>query len=348
MADEHHQEGRKSPPAWETLTFSLTETDFMYQSCGEAESEPVWDGGKMVPFSDITVSPAAAFMSYGIGIFEGLKAQRVAGDRILLFRPDGNAQRFRKSAERLLMEPFPADQFVGAVRQVVRSNLRFVPPAQYGSFYVRPLEHAVEPKLGLGSCTRFLVTIFGSPVGNYFRGGAQQGVRLKVLEQGRTAPGGTGAAKTMGNYAGAIYVANRWKKEGFDDVLYLDSRHVKYLTETSGSNAFVRLRTGALVTPPLDDQILPGITRDSTIRIARDLLGIDVQERALSIDEVIAEGVEMFCTGTAWTLLSVREIVYRDRKIVLKAQDARQEILEILRSIQLGERDDPFGWIVEV
>ena len=152
----------------------------------------------------------------------------------------------------------------------------------------------------------------------------------------------------MGNYAGAIWVAQQWKDQGFDDVLYLDAHHLKYLTETSGSNPFVLLRSGALVTPPLDSQILPGITRDSTLRIARELLNLDVEERALSIQEVIDEGVEMFCTGTAWTLLSVREIVYNDQVKLLETEELRGELLKVLRDIQTGDREDPFDWIREV
>lgn len=348
MAEEPVREPPKTVPEWTELTFSLTATDVMYRARGDSTREPVWSEGELVPFADIQVSPAAAFMSYGLGIFEGLKAHRVAGDRILLFRPDANGRRFQESAKRLLLAPFPVDRFVDAAREVVSRNRRFVPPAEHGSFYVRPMEHATEPMLGLGATHVFQVTMFGSPVGNYFRGGRPRGVRLRVLEQGRTAPGGTGYAKAMGNYAGAIYIASSWKEEGFDDVLYLDSRHVKYLTETSGSNPFVRLRSGVLVTPPLDDQILPGITRDSTIRVARELHGLQVEERPLSIEEVCDEGVEMFCTGTAWTLQSVREIEYRDRTVSFTSEETRHILYDTLRGIQLGEREDPFDWILEV
>ena len=338
----------KPIPDWETLTFSLTETDFMYRSRGNIERDPVWDEGAYIPFEDIAISPAAALMSYGVGVFEGLKAQRTTGGKILLFRPDANGRRMQSSAERLMMPPFPTEQFVESCVELVRRNEHFVPPPEYGSLYLRPMQHAVEPQLGLGPCSQFATHIFCSPVGSYFRGGSPRGVRLKVLEQGRVAPGGTGSAKAMGNYAGAIWVAQQWKDQGFDDVLYLDAHHLKYLTETSGSNPFVLLRSGVLVTPPLDSQILPGITRDSTLRIARDLLKLEVEERALSIQEVIEEGVEMFCTGTAWTLLSVREIVYNDQVKLLETEELRDELLKVLRDIQTGDREDPFDWIREV
>ena len=340
--------GQKPLPDWDQLTFSLTETDFMYRSYGNTIETPTWDTGEFVPFSDIQVSPAAAFLSYGLGVFEGLKAQRTPDGRVLLFRPDMNARRLQKSAERLSMPPFPAEHFTDATVEIVRRNIRFVPPMDKGSLYLRPMQHAVEPKLGLGPCTRFCFLMFASPVGSYFSGGAPTGVRLKVLEQGRVAPGGTGYAKAMGNYAGAIYVASEWKEAGFDDVMYLDSRHVQNVTETSGSNIFLKRRDGKIITPPLDDQILPGVTRDSTIRAARDILGIDVDERALSITEIMDEGEELFCTGTAWTVQNVRAIVYRDREVSFPENQTCKALLDILRGIQTGTHEDPFSWTREV
>ena len=338
----------KPLPDWERLSFALTETDWLYRTFGESKSTPVWDDGAWTPFADIKISPAAAFVSYGLGIFEGLKAQKALDGRVLLFRPEKNAERFQHSARRLLMEPFPVERFVETTVELVRRNARFIPPCEKGSFYIRPLEHAIEPKLGLGPCSRFAVTMFGSPVGSYFSGGKPAGVRLRVLEQGRVAPGGTGNAKAMGNYAGGIAIASRWRQEGYDDVLYLDARHLQYVTETSGSNVFVRLRDGTIVTPPLDDQILAGITRQSAIDVARETLGLTIDERALPIDEVIADGVEIFCTGTAWTVQSVREIVYKDRTHSFPAEDVRRSLLDVLRGIQTGAREDPFGWVHEV
>jgi len=339
-------------PDWNHLSFAFTETDWIYHAQGDLARKPVWDDGEFLPFGDLEFSPAAAFMSYGVGIFEGMKAQRARDGRVLLFRPKDNAERFRRSAERLVMVPFPADRFVGAVEELVRRNLRFVPPHGKGSFYLRPTQHAIEAKLGLGPCTRFAVTMYGCRGGGYFsRGGntaGPEGVRLQVLEQGRCAPGGTGAAKAMGNYAGGIAIAARWKEKGFDDVLYLDAREVRYLTETSGSNVFVKLKSGVLVTPPLDDQILAGITRDSAIRAARDLLKVTVEERPISIEEVIESGEEVFCTGTAWTLQSVRELVHRGQPRTFPKTDLRRSLVDILRGIQTGEREDPFGWATEV
>lgn len=333
-------------PDWNKIGFTLTEPDFMYVSRGDDENGLKWTPGEHVPFGDVAVSPAAAFMSYGLGIFEGLKAQRCADGRVLLFRVDRNAERFQKSAERMTLAPFPAKQFVDACVEVVRRNLRLVPPHDKGSFYLRPIEVATGLRLGLGPVHQFLVVVYGSPVGGYF--GADRGVRLAVLEQGRVAAGGTGAAKCMGNYAGGIKIAYEWKSKGFDDVLYLDAREAKFVSETSGSNVFVKLRGGPLVTPPLSDQILDGNTRASTIQLARDVLGIKVEERPISIDETLADAEEVFAAGTAWTLLSVGELVHRGRAHRFAATETRAALLKLLRGIQCGADEDRFGWTKEV
>lgn len=353
VAEDSQNESTERPlPNWDTLTFSFTPTDVMYRSLGDTDLDPVWDKGDFLPFSDVATSPSAAFMSYGLGCFEGLKAQRTDDGRVLLFRHGDNARRFQSSAARLLMAPFPVEQFVEAVEGIVRKNIRFVPPREKGSFYVRPVQHAIDPKLGLGPCSKFWVMIYGCPVGGYFSTRTNtkgpEGVRLQALEQGRCAAGGTGSAKVMGNYAGGITVAAEWRKKGFDDVLYLDAHHLKNITETSGANVFVKLKSGPIVTPPLDSQILPGITRDSAIRVATDLLGQKVEERPITIDEALDDGDEIFCTGTAWTVQSVREIVHHDKAFTFTSRDVQTALLREIQGIQIGERPDPFGWVTEV
>lgn len=334
-------------PDWNQLSFSLNEPDFMYVSRCDDTKTPAWDAGSYVPFGDVPMSPAAAVMSYGLGIFEGLKAQRTPDGRVLLFRVGRNAERFRRSAERMTLAPFPAQQFVDACTETVRRNLRLIPPHDKGSFYLRPIEVANGQRLGLGPAHQFLVVVWGSPVGSYFAG-TGGGVRLRVLEQGRVPAGGTGAAKCMGNYAGGIKIAHDWKTKGFEDVLYLDAHEMKWVTETSGSNVFVKLKNGTLVTPPLSDQILDGNTRASTLELAREVLGMKVEERPISIDETLADADEVFASGTAWTLLSVRELNYRDRAHAFPSTRTREELLKLLRGIQCGTAEDRFGWTSEV
>jgi branched-chain amino acid aminotransferase len=235
----------------------------------------------------------------------------------------------------------------------VRRNPRFIPPYGKGSLYIRPVQHATEPQLGIRPCSQFWVLVFCSPVGSYFpeSEGANRdaGLRLKVLRQGRVVPGGTGAAKAMGNYAGGIAIAHRWQREGFNDVLYLDARHLQNVTETSGSNVFVKLRGGTIVTPPLDDQILAGITRDSTIRVAREVLGVEVEERPLPIEEVLADGEEMFCTGTAWTVQGIREIALDDGEVHrFPSSELGSALRAEVAGIQNADKPDRFDWTNEV
>lgn len=337
----------KPLPDWDSLSFALTETDAIWICRGDTRRVPVWDAGEMRPFGDLAGSVASPALSYGLGIFEGMKAQRAPDGRILLFRPDRNAERFRRSAERLTLAPFPEERFVDAVRALVRANERFVPPHGRGTFYVRPVEWASEARLGLGVVNGFTVAIYGSPVGGYFKAGGAPGLRLLVKEQGRVAPGGTGWAKAAGNYAGGILVSADAKRQGFDDVLYLDARHVRFVTETSGSNVFCALRNGTLVTPPLDDQILPGVTRLSTIEVARSL-GIRVEERPLPIDEVISDGAGLFATGTAYTLARIHSATYRGSETPFGDDSVRAAIFEVIRGVQSGTRADTFGWTVAV
>jgi len=329
-------------PDWNTLTFSFTETDYIYRADGDTRREPVWTPGRIEPYGPIALSPAAAVLSYGVGIFEGLKAFRREDGEVQIFRPGAHAARFQRSAERLSMAPFPVDLFLSALDRLVDANRRFVPPHGLGSFYIRPMQHAVEVKLGFGACRELAVTMYGSPVGAV--GSTTGSIRLQAVERARVAPGGTGAAKAIGNYAGGVHVAGPARKQGFDDVLYLDASTLTYVTETSGANLFVVNRAGQLITPPLDDQILAGVTRDSALTIAREELGLDVQERPISIDELMAEAREAFCTGTAWTLRSVDEIAFRDRSVRLPEHEVRARLWEIIGGIQAGRREDRRGW----
>ena len=333
---------KKPLPDWNTLGFSFTETDYIYRADGDTRRDPVWAPGRIEPFGAVVLSPAAAVLSYGVGIFEGLKAFRREDGAVQIFRPDAHAARFQRSAERLAMAPFPAAEFLSAIEKLVDANRRFVPPHGLGSLYIRPMQHAIEPKLGFGASRELAVTMYGSPVGAI--SGAGDSIRLQAVERARVAPGGTGAAKAIGNYAGGVHVAGPARLQGFDDVLYLDARALTYVTETSGANLFVVDRAGRLMTPPLDDQILAGVTRDAVLTIAREELGLRVEERPIAIDEALAEAREAFCTGTAWTLKSVDEIAFRGRSVRLPGREVRDRLWEIIGGIQTGRRTDPRGW----
>jgi branched-chain amino acid aminotransferase len=339
-------------PDWGRLGGTFLPPDEMF-SChghapGQGAGDPVWDAGEWRPFGPLDVSPASPALNYSLSVFEGMKAHRAADGRVLLFRPAYNAARFRRSALRMALGPFPEARFVELVSELVRRNLRLVPPAGRGSFYVRPLEYAADTRLWLAAPSSFVVTFYGAPVGSYFARDTTAGVRLLVLEQGRTAPGGTGDVKTGANYAGGIARARDAKARGFDDVLYLDARETRFVTETSGANVFVVLRDGTLVTPPLDDQVLAGSTRGAVLRVARELFGLTVEERAVALDEVLADAVELFCTGTAWTVQRVRELEHRGRTHTFPGDGLRTRLFEVVHGVQTGAREDPFGWVYQV
>jgi len=334
-------------PDWNNLSFALTKTDAVFECFGDIDRKPVWDDGAFKPFEDVSISPAATVLSYGLSVFEGLKAERSEDGRILLCRVDRNAWRFGNSAAQLHMPKFPEQKFIEAVTQIVLRNERFIPPSGKGTLYVRPVLFADESQLGLRTARRYRVLMYASPVGSYFKQG-DAGLRLRVLEQGRVAPGGTGSAKAAGNYAGSLNRREEMHKEGFDDVLFLDARDAQFATETTGSNVFVKLKNGTIVTPKLDDQILPGITRESVIHLAKESLGLTVEERPLRIEEILNDAQELFCTGTAWTVRSVGEIEYRGETTAFKTSEVATRLLDSLRGIQSGNQKDPFGWTREV
>ena len=333
-----------NPSDLENLKFQYYPTETLYRCQGDRRSEPCWGEDLLERTQDVLLPAAAAVLSYGYGVIEGLKAERTADGHIMLFRAADHGARFAHSAERLLMPAFPVERFVGAVEAVVRANERFVPPAGKGTFYLRPMQHGTEARLGLGKLNQYAVTIYGSPVGSYFGASGGSGLRLKVLEMGRAAPGGTGNVKSMSNYAGGLYHRESAQAEGFHDVLYLDARECRYVEETSGSNFYCLLRSGTLVTPALNDTILAGITRDSALQIARRRLHLKVEERPLPIEEVLEEGAEVFCTGTAWTIQAVAELCYQGRNTKFSSRELGAEIRRELRGIQSGGVADPFGW----
>ncbi|MFH1845433.1 MAG: branched-chain amino acid aminotransferase [bacterium] len=333
------------------LDFSLHETDLVYSASGVVRDGPDvaaadWSAGAMLPFADLPISPAASVLSYGLGIFEGLKVQRTSDGRLLVFRLPDHAERFRRSATALLLPPFPAELFQAAVKELVRGNITHVPAPDQGSLYVRATQFADQGQLGLAACRRARVVMYGSPVGSYFDPDGD-GIKLRLLDRSRVPAGGTGWAKAIGNYAGGLATRTEWAQQGFDDVLYVDARSFRFLAETSGANVFVRFTDGTVATPKLDDQILPGVTRDSVITLLQSE-GITVQERDIDREEVYADAVEMFCTGTAWTVQSVARLDHEKQNRQFDSQDTRCWLGERLARIKSGEESELWGWCLEI
>jgi branched-chain amino acid aminotransferase len=316
----------------EDLGFGYRELDALWLAQWTAESG--WESGRLYEHQGATLefSPAACVLHYGQAIFEGLKARRTREGTIVLFRPTENARRLRASAARMAMPAPTVGEFMAAVQAVVRANARWVPGYSKGSFYIRPTLVGSGPVLGVKPAKEYLFFVFGCPAGQYMGGD-----RVIVLSSThRAAPWGTGAAKTAGNYAACLRPQNEAQRMGYVDALYLDAREDRYIEELSAANFFAVLRDGTLVTPRLGS-ILPGITRDSLLTIARERFGWIAAERDLSIEEVLSDASEAFYTGTAAVLSSITTINYRGEKL-------RQALDEI----QLQEQPDLWEWVMEV
>ena len=345
------------------IAFSLHPTDLVYETrcvvngaaAGSGEVGADWDRGQLVPFADLSISPAAAVLSYGVGVFEGLNVHRTTDDRLLAFRLPSHAQRMQRSAGALLMPAFPIDRFQSAVADLVGANAAHVPATGHGALYIRVVQFADQPLLGLRPCNEFRVVMYCSPVGAYFpadTGDAgdeaqRDGIRLRLVDRSRVPADSTGWAKAIANYAGGLKLKHEWAVQGYDDVLYVDARRYRAITETSGSNVFVRFDDGTVATPKLNDQILPGITRDSVITLLRDD-GVTVEERDIDAAELFDRAEEMFCTGTAWAVQPVAGIDTEARSRQFTNTDSQRRLYDRLDGIKLGKDEDPHRWTSEI
>jgi len=332
---------------WDTLGFGLKDVaGTMYVANWTQENG--WDKGSLQPYGPLPMMPSAQVLNYGQAAFEGMKAQRSAKGRVVLFRPDKNAERMHAGALRLSMPPVPEDQFVEAVKSMVKANVDWVPPIGKGSLYIRPLLLGSGPILGLGPAPSYTFTVFAAAVGAYFKSGQLTPIDLIVEERfHRAAPGGMGGTKAAGNYSPVLVTQLEAKKSGFSDVVYLDAKTDTYLEEVSSCNIFA-VKGKKIKTPPLTGTILPGVTRRSIIELAR-ARGYDVEEAPVSVTEAM-EADELFTTGTAVVVCSVGSLTYRGkRKNFTKEGEPGKVALEMYKSltdIQTEQADDPHGWVV--
>jgi branched-chain amino acid aminotransferase len=291
-------------------------------------------------------------LNYGQGIFEGMKALEAKNGEIVLFRPEENAKRFNKSAKRLLMPTFNESRFLEAINDVVLSNKEYIPPYKSGgALYLRPIMFASGPILGVKPADEYKVIIFAVPVGPYFPEGFE-GINLKITKEfTRAAPGGTGDCKTICNYAGTMKPAKMVKKEGYAQVLYLDAVHKEYIEEVGTANFFAVI-DGKLVTPATKGTILEGINRKSVMKLAKDHLGITVEERDISYKEIFKESCkEVFCTGTAAVITPIASVAFEDKKVIYndgKPGEITTKLFKLLTGIQRLEVEDKYGWVVKL
>ncbi|MEJ2248402.1 MAG: branched-chain amino acid aminotransferase [Candidatus Lokiarchaeota archaeon] len=334
---------------WDNLGFNYIETKKMFVS---DYKDGKWDEGNIVDFGPIKMNPAACVLNYGQGIFEGMKALRAKNGEIVLFRPEENAKRFNRSAERLLMPSFDEHKFIEAVKNVVIANKEYIPPYESGgALYLRPLMFADGPILGVKPADKYKVIIFAVPVGPYFPEGFK-GINLKITKKyTRAAPGGTGDCKTICNYAGTMKPAKIVKEEGYAQVIYLDAVHKEYIEEVGTANFFAVI-DGKLVTPATKGTILEGINRKSVMKLAEEQLGIIVEERDVSYKEIFESNcTEVFCAGTAAVITPIASVAFEDKKITYnegKPGEITNKIFKLLTGIQRLEIEDYYNWVVKV
>ena len=311
-----------------------------------------WHDAKITARGPLTLDPATAVLHYAQEIFEGLKAYRLGDGGTALFRPEENARRFRESAQRMAMPELPDDLFIGSLEALVAADRDWIPSLEGGSLYLRPFMFASEVFLGVKPASEYLYLVIASPAGAYFKGGAKA-VTIWVSDHyTRAAPGGTGAAKCGGNYAASLVAQAEAIKQGCDQVVFLDAAERRWVEELGGMNLFFVFDDGSIVTPPLTGTILPGITRESIISLAREQ-GMTVREEPYAIDQWEADAnsgrlVETFACGTAAVVTPVGQVKSCDGGFTIGSGGPGQvtEALKArLTAIQRGEAPDPHGWV---
>jgi len=313
-------------------------------------AEAGWHEAQVRAREPFRLDPAAAVLHYAQEIFEGLKAYRTANGEITLFRPLENARRFANSAARMSMPQVPEEMFLEAVEALVRIDADWIPSGE-GSLYLRPFMFATEAFLGVRPASEYVFCVIACPVGAYFKGGAKP-VKVWVSEEyTRAAPGGTGAAKCGGNYAASLLAQAQAIEHGCDQVVFLDAADHRWVEELGGMNVFFVFDDGAIQTPPLSGAILPGITRDAIIQLARDL-GHTVLEQPYSFDAWQADAAsgrlrEAFACGTAAVIAAIGEVRHSAGGFKI-ADGVDGPVTNALRTrlvgLQRGESNDPYGW----
>lgn len=343
---------RERPRSGEKLGFGNHFSDHMFLM--EYTQGRGWHDPRIVPYGPLHLSPSAMVLHYGQEIFEGLKAYFAADGSICLFRPEKNAQRLNRSAARMCLPELPVEDHLQAIRELVRIDRGWIPKEKGASLYIRPTMIAVEEGLGVRPSAKCLFFIITGPVGAYYARGFDP-VRILVEEKYvRAAPGGTGEAKTGGNYAASLLAARKAKERGFDQVLWLDAVHRRYVEEVGTMNIFFVLG-GKLVTPPLSGSILPGVTRDSVLTLAREWK-IPVTERPVGIEEILeAAGngtlSEAFGSGTAAVISPVGALSFQGKEVAVNGGKTGELSLRLFREItgiQYGEIPDRHAWIHRV
>jgi branched-chain amino acid aminotransferase len=337
-----------TPPPDDSLGFGQVFTDHMFVM--DYHSDKGWHAPRIVPYGPFSLDPATIMLHYGQATFEGLKAFNT-GDRIQLFRPRANIDRMNLSNDRVCIPRIDPEDHLQAINDLVSMERRWVPSSPGTALYIRPTVIATEPFLGVHVSDRYIFFIILSPVGAYYKEGFSP---VKILVEDhyiRAAEGGLGEAKTPANYAASLLAAEKAKDKGFTQVLWLDGAERKWVEEVGTMNIFF-LIGDELITSPLTGTILPGVTRDSVIRLARDW-DMKVTERKVSIDEVMRAAQsgtlkECFGTGTAAVISPVGSLTYGDQTVTVNGGEVgplSQKLYDTITGIQYGNQNDPHGWV---
>jgi branched-chain amino acid aminotransferase len=313
-----------------------------------------WHRPRVQPYGPIQLDPAAAVLHYAQEIFEGLKAYRHADGSIWAFRPEANAARMQRSAQRLALPELPTEYFIASIRQLIAVDDRWVPTAPETSLYLRPFMFAKEAFLGVRPAKKVNYYLIASPAGAYFHGGIDPLSIWLSTTYSRAGKGGMGAAKTGGNYASSLVAQQEAYEHGCAQVLFLDSEEGKYVEELGGMNVVLVTKDGTLITPD-SSSILEGITRDSVLTLARDR-GLKTEERRVTIDEwrtgwESGEIVEMFACGTAAVITPIGQI--KAEGFTIGSEDAvagelTMSLRDELTGIQYGRVEDRHGWMLRL
>ena len=338
---------------WSNLGFGYIPTGERYVS---NYKDGKWDDGVMTTDSTITMSECAGVLQYAQTVvlqyaqtvFEGLKAYTTVDGKIVVFRPDLNAQRLEESAKRLEIPAFPQERFLDAIEKVVKANADYVPPYGTGAtLYLRPFIFGSSSVIGVKPADEYQFRVFATPVGPYFKGGAKP-ITIKVSDFDRAAPHGTGHIKAGLNYAMSLHAIVTAHEEGFDENMYLDAATRTKVEETGGANFLFVTKDGKVVTPK-SNSILPSITRRSLMYVAEHYLGLEVEQREVYFDEV-KDFAECGLCGTAAVISPVGKIVDHGKEICFPSGmdemgPVTKKLYETLTGIQMGRLEAPEGWI---
>ena len=333
---------------WANLGFGYMKTDKRFVA---NYKDGAWDEGVLTGDDQVVISECAGVLQYAQTCFEGMKAYTTEDGRIVIFRPDMNAKRMEDSCIRLEMPVFPQDKFIQAVADVVKANAEWVPP--YGSgatLYIRPYMFGSNPVIGVKPADEYQFRVFATPVGPYFKGGAKP-IVIKVSDFDRAAPHGTGHIKAGLNYAMSLYPIVKAHEEGYAENMYLDAATRTKVEETGGANFIFITKDGKLVTPK-SDSILPSITRRSIVHVAKEYLGMEVEEREVLFEEV-KDFAECGLCGTAAVISPVGKIFDHGDEICFPSGmddmgPVIKKLYDTLTGIQQGKIEAPEGWIYTV